>query len=91
MPRGKRVAGCGGQSIVELVVVLALVAIVVTAVVKGIGQQSALRMQHVHEAFTDPGIGAGAGSSGATASGSGGGGGSSGGGSGTNNDGAMVR
>ena len=51
MPRGHRGIGCNGQSIVELVVVLALVAIVAIAVVKGIGQQSAARMQQVHDAF----------------------------------------
>src|ERR1019366_9961018 len=69
MPRGNRDHGRGGQSIVELVVVLALVAIVATAVVKGIGQQSVMRMQHVHDAFTDTASGAGA--SGAAGSGSG--------------------
>ena len=75
MPRGNRDHGRGGQSIVELVVVLALVAIVATAVVKGIGQQSVMRMQHVHDAFTDTASGAGA--SGAAGSGSGASGGSS--------------
>ena len=71
MPRGTRVRTCGGQSIVELVVVLALVAIVATAVVKGIGQQSAWRMESVHAAFADSGPSSGAAAAGGTESGSG--------------------
>ena len=55
MPNGISRDFQGGQSIVELVVVLALVGIVAMAVLVGVGQKSTDRLQHVSQAFTESG------------------------------------
>jgi hypothetical protein len=47
----------GGQSIVEAVVVLALVAILVIALLRGLGQQAALRLQAANAALEEAGRG----------------------------------
>lgn len=55
MPNGINRDYQGGQSIVELVVVLALVGIVTMAVLVGVGQKSGDRLQHVSQAFAGSG------------------------------------
>ncbi len=54
-----------GQSIVEAVVVLALVAILVITLLRGVGQQTASRLQLANEALEDAGLGNAPGGNGA--------------------------
>jgi len=53
LPARENRSRVSGQSIVEAVVVLALVAILVIALLRGVGQQTASRLQHANEALDE--------------------------------------
>jgi len=65
LPRQRLCLNCCGQSLVESVVVLALVAILVTTLVKGIGQSSVQWLQATNEAMQERSVAGATGGNGA--------------------------